>query len=133
MRVNISPIDPAATTRNYRNNYVNMRAMMLGTETPAGVTLKTPQEQPILHLDLPSALRDAMAAYQKDHPEAALLTAVKYMRTVNGNPELVVEDDAPLPAESDLVTFSHTVTTMSIKSVNIVTHHLVATMAAVKG
>lgn len=133
MRLNISPIDPAAITRNYRNNYVNMRAMMLGTETPAGLTLKTPQEQPILHLDLPSALRDAIVAYQKDHPEATSLTAVKYMRTVNGNPELVVEDDSPLPAEGDLVTFSHTVTTVSIKSVNILTHHLVATMAPVKG
>ena len=58
---------------------------------------------------------------------------MKYMKTVNGNPEVVIEDDDPLPAESDLVTFSHTISTMSITSVNIVTHQLVATLEPVRG
>jgi hypothetical protein len=128
------PIDPVAAVRSYREKHVNVRRLLMqDPDAQAGVTLKTPNEQPIHKLDLPAALRDAMAAYQKAHTEVKSLTMVKYMKTVNGNPELVVEDDDPLPAEENLVTFSHTVSAVSIKSVTIVTHQLVATLAAAKG
>jgi hypothetical protein len=123
-------IDPAAAVRSYREKHVNVRRLLMqDPDAQKTATLKTPKEQPIHKLDLPAALREAMAAYQKAHPEAKSLTMVKYMKTVNGNPELVVEDDDPLPAEEHLVAFSHTVSTVSLRSVNIVTHQLVATLA----
>jgi hypothetical protein len=124
-------IDPVAAVRSYREKHLNVRRLLMqDPDASAGVTLKTPKEQPIHQLELPAGLREAMAAYQKDHPEAKSLTPVKYMKTVNGNPELVVEDDDPLPNEDHLVTFSHTVSSVSVKSVNIVTHQLVATLAS---
>ena len=55
------------------------------------------------------------------------------MRITNGSPDLVVEDDSPLPAEGDIVTFSHTVSALSINSVNMVTHQVVATLASPAG
>jgi hypothetical protein len=45
----------------------------------------------------------------------------------------VVEDDQPLPAKADLVTFSHTISSVSIKAVSVITHQLVATQAAAAG
>jgi hypothetical protein len=51
------------------------------------------------------------------------------MKVVNGKPEIIVEDANPLPAEGDLVTFSHTLSALSIKSASIVTDQLAATLA----
>src|SRR3712207_3241682 len=100
MKLSVPPIDPVATVRDIRANYVNMRRLLMqeapagsgGTGgVPAGVIVATPQERPIQQLNLPPALVEAMAAYRKAHPEATSLTPVKYMRTVNGEPNLVVE------------------------------------------
>ena len=133
MELDFPALDPVTIVRNYRDNYVNMRGLLMQvTNAPAGLILKTSQEQPIMKLDLPAALLDAMSAFQKAYPDAGSLTAVKYMRTVNGAPDLVVEDDAPLPEEGNLVTFSHTVSTAWIKAVTIVSHQLVATLASVQ-
>jgi hypothetical protein len=124
----IPEMDPAGAVRTYRENYVNFQTLV-GRETALeGVDLKTPAEQPIEELDLPAALREAMAAYQESHPKAPQLVPVKYMRVVNGKPELVIEDERPLPEEQDLVTFSHTVTTTSIDTMAVVVHQLVATL-----
>jgi len=54
------------------------------------------------------------------------------MKIVNRKPEMTFEDDNPLPAEEDLVTFSHTLTAVSLKSASIVTHQFVATLASDK-
>lgn len=133
MTMTFPAIDPAAQIRDYRNNYVNIHNLAQTTEMPPSVTLRTPKQQPIMKVDLPAALRDAMAQFEKNNPDGRKLTAVKYMRTTNGNPDLVIEDDSPLPAENDLVTFSHTVSVLSSKTASIVTHQLVATLAATKG
>jgi hypothetical protein len=109
-----------------------MRSLLMqGSGVPQGVTLLSPQDQPILKLDLPTGLLDAITAFQNGNPQAGTLTAVKYMRTTNGSPDVVVEDDSPLPDQMNLVTFSHTVSTIWIKSANIVTHQIVATLAPV--
>jgi hypothetical protein len=133
MQLNFPAIDPAAQIRDYRNNYVNISSLVKQSkDAPTNLSLITPGEQPILNLDLPAALRQAMADFQATNPDGRPLTPVKYMKVVNGKPEIIVEDDNPLPAEEDLVTFSHTLTAVSLKSASIVTHQLVATLASDK-
>jgi hypothetical protein len=132
MILNTPPIDPVATINDFQSSYVNISTLLAqGTGVPAGVNLASPQNQPILNLDLPADLRAAITAFQNSNPQAGSLTALKYMRTTNGNPDLVVEDDSPLPDQNNLVTFSHTVSTLWVNSVNIVTHQIVATLAPV--
>ena len=134
MPLNLPVIDPRAQVREYRKNYVNVRRLILQTkDAPADITVKTPKERPIQSLDLPVGLRDVMAEYRQNNPEAKLLTPVKYMKTVNGTPELVIEGDDPLPSEDNLVTFSHTVSALSAKSMLVVTHQVVATLAPSEG
>ena len=125
--LNAPEIDSVSAVRSYRENYVNLYALWTNvTGVPEGVDVKTPEEQPILDLDLSSALRDVMAEWEQSHPKTPL-TPVKYMRVVDGKPVLVIEDDRPLPDENDLVSFSHTVTTTSTEAVSVVIEHLVAT------
>ena len=130
MQLNFPAIDPAAQIRDYRNNYVNISSLAKTTAMPTSMSLMDPAQQPIVNLDLPVALRDAMATFEKTNADGRRLTAVKYMRITNGSPDLVVEDESPLPEENDIVTFSQTVSAVSVKSVNVVTHQLVATLAA---
>ena len=130
MPLSFPAIDPRTSVREYRANYVNVRRLILtDKDTPGGIALHTPADRPISSLDLPTDLSKAIADYQKSDPDATALTYVKYMKTVNGKPEIVIEDDDPLPAEDLLVTFSHTVTAVSARSVQVVTHQLVATLA----
>jgi len=126
--INVPEIDSVIAVRSYRENYVNLYTLWTKlTSVPESVELKTPDEQPILELDLPAGLRAAMDEYQQSRPKQPL-TPLKYMRVVNGAPVLVIEDERPLPDENDLVTFSHTVTTTSTDAVSIVVDQLVATL-----
>jgi hypothetical protein len=122
-------LDAASVVRSYRANYVNLYGLWTkGTGIPEGASLMTPAEQPIEKLDLPAGLRDAMAQYQQSHPNTAMPVPVKYMRIVNGKPELVVEDERPLPEDQDLVSFSQTMTTTSLEEVSVVVDQVVATL-----
>ena len=133
MILNTPPIDAAATVSDFQSSYVNISTLLKQvTGVPEGVKLLSPQDQPILDLDLPADLRAAIATFQNSNPQASI-SAVKYMRTTNGNPDVVVEDDTPLPDQNNLVTFSQTVSTIWVNSVNIVTHQIVATLAPVLG
>jgi len=134
MEIAVLPLDPVQLTRDFRTNYVNVRnLLMAGTGVPAGTTLATPTAMAIGTIALPPALTQAMADYQASNPDVTSLTPVKYMRTVNGTPDLVIEDDALLPPEDQMVTFSMTVSTLSIKVVNVVTHVMVATTVPTSG
>ena len=130
MPLSFPAIDPAAQIRDYRNNYVNINTLAKTTAMPASMSLMSTSQQSIMNLDLPVALREAMALFEQKNRDGRRLTAVKYMRITNGSPDIVIEDDSPLPAENDIVTFSHTVSAVSINSANIVTHQLVATLAS---
>ena len=133
MQLSFPAIDPAAQIRDYRSNYVNISSLVQQSkDAPTNLSLMTPDQQPIQNLDLPDALRQAMADFQANNPDGRPLTPVKYMKIVNGSPQILVEDDSPLPAEEDLVTFSHTLTAISLKSASIVTHQLVATLSSDK-
>jgi hypothetical protein len=133
MQLTFPTIDPAAQIRDYRNNYVNISSLVKQSkDAPTNLSLMSPDQQPIQNLDLPAALRQGMADFQAGNPDGRPLTPVKYMKIVNGSPEVIIEDDNPLPAEEDLVTFSYTLTAVSLKSASIVTHQLVATLASDK-
>ena len=127
MPLNITPLDPAATIRNYRQNYVNIRRLIMNaTDAPADIVLATPADKPIMDLDLPEGLRQAISDFQTKNLGGKPFQAVKYMRLTNGAPDIVIEDDDPLPPEDALVTFSYTVSAVSSTSASIVTHQLVA-------
>lgn len=136
MEISDTAIDPVEYVRSMRENYVSIGNLLTQTQTAGKLaeetSIRAPQEQPIAELPLPTGLREEMAAFQRDY-QVASLTPVKYMRMVNGVPDLVIEDDAPLPEEQDLVTFSYTTSTVSLKAVKIVSHQVVATLAAVGG
>jgi hypothetical protein len=128
MELDVPAIDSLAVVRAYRENYVNFYMLWdKATGVPDGVKLVTPAEQPIEELDLPVGLREAMAQFAAAHPKDPGLTPLKFMRVVDQKPVLVVEDERPLPEETDLVSFSHTVTTTSADAVSVVVDHLVAT------
>jgi len=133
MNLSFPAIDPAAEIRDYRNNYVNISTLAKTTDMPKSMSLLSPGQQSIMSLDLPADLRAAMAAFEKTNPDGRTITAVKYMRITNGSPDIVVEDESPLPNENDLVTFSQTVSALSAKSVSVVTHQVVATLASPTG
>lgn len=92
---------------------------------PEGTTLETPAQRPLSESDLPPALRELAAGYRKEHAgdEPVL---VKYMRIVDGEPELVVEDEADLPPDDELLTLSQTVTLNDADRVHVVTDLFVA-------
>ena len=51
---------------------------------------------------------------------------LKYMRIVNGTPEVVVEDESGLPPDEDLLTLSQTVTLNSCDRLHVITDIFVA-------
>ena len=62
MQLNFSAIDPAAQIRDYRNNYVSISSLVKHSkDSPTNLSLISPGEHPILNLNLPAALRQAMA------------------------------------------------------------------------
>jgi hypothetical protein len=133
MTLNFPAIDPAAQIRRYRSNYVNINSLAKTTTMPASMSLMAPSQQAIMKLDLPPALREEMAEFQKNKASGRTVTVVKYMKITNGVPDIVMEDDSPLPAEQDLVTFSHTVSALSLNFAKVVVHQVVATLAASPG
>jgi hypothetical protein len=124
-----SPIDPLELIRRFRQNYTNLFKLWKTTgKTPEGVRLYTPQEEPIREDKLPEALQAQLQAYRKANPKQKI-SLRKYMRTVNGQPKLVIEDESDLPDEGALLTLSQTVTLNSAEAVEIVTELIVAERA----
>jgi hypothetical protein len=118
--------DPSDLVRRFRQSYTNYYTLWTVTDsTPKGVTLRTPQQQPLDETQLPEALRDRLAAYRRAHPEERM-TLLKYMRTVNGDPQTVIEDERDLPAEDELLTMSQTVTLNTIDHLDVITDLFVA-------
>ena len=130
MELSFPALDAAAQVRDFRDHYVNFNGLAKTTVLPASISLQSPSQKSIMDVGLPAALLDVMAEFQKTTGAGRPLTPVKYMRIINGVPDLIIEDDSPLPAEEDIATFSHTVTSLSLGSAKVVTHNLVATMAS---
>lgn len=118
--------EPSDLVRRFRQNYINYHDLWTVTgSTPSGVTLSTPQEQPLTEAQLPKALRDQLTAYRRAHP-GERVTLMKYMRTVNGEPQMVVEDERDLPPEDELLTMSQTVSLNTRDELRVVTDLYVA-------
>jgi hypothetical protein len=118
--------EPRELIRRFCASYQNLYRRWRGAGgRPQGVTLQTPQERPLTEADLPERVRRLVAEYRGQHP-GRRLTFVKHLRTVDGEPVLVVEDDSDLPAEDVILTASQTVTLNSADSLHVVTDVFVA-------
>jgi hypothetical protein len=126
MRSQDLPFDPLEFIRRFRRNYVNFHGLWRAAgKAPPGVELRTPSERPIVEDDLPAGLR-ALLAEHREHDPRGELAYLKYMRTVDGRPVLIVEDESGLPEEDELLTVSHTVTLVTSDRARVVTDLLVA-------
>jgi hypothetical protein len=122
-------LEPRRFLREFRRNYTNLYKLWVkgGRSAPEGARIHTPSEQPIHEAGIPDSIRAALANYRETHP--GNIEFVKHMRTVNGSPTLLVEDERDLPAEDQLITVSQTVTFNAADSVQVVTDLYVARRA----
>lgn len=117
-------LDPAELLSRFRRSYRNYYSLWTETgQVPEGVTLVTPEKFGLGVERMPEGARRALEAYQEQNGRVTLL---KYLRIVDGEPELVVEDETELPPEEQLVTVSETVTLNSADQVHVVTDLFVA-------
>jgi hypothetical protein len=118
--------EPRELIRRFRASYQNLSRRWRGAGgLPPGVTLHTPQERPLTEVELPEPVRRLVAEHREQRP-GRRLTFVKHLRTVNGEPVLVVEDDSDLPPEDAILTASQTVTLNTADSLHVVTDVFVA-------
>jgi hypothetical protein len=124
-----SHLDPRRFMREFRRNYTNLYKLWVkgGRSAPVGARIHTPTEHPIHEAAVPDAIKTALADYRATHP--GRIEFVKHMRTVNGSPTLVVEDETDLPSEDQLITVSQTVTLNAADSMQVVTDLYVARRA----
>lgn len=120
------PPDPGELLRRFRSTYTNYYTLWTETgSTPDGVELRTPERHPLAEHELPPALQEQLQAYRRAHPDRTIVL-IKHMRSVNGSPRVVIEDERDLPEEAHLLTFSQTVTLNAADTVEIITDLYVA-------
>lgn len=119
--------NPLDFVRRFRSNYVNLHDLWSGDgkRVPEGVTLRDPKRSPIKESSLPKATQALLAEYRKSNPRLEI-AIVKYMRTVNGVPETVVEDGSELPPEDEFLSLSQTVTMSTCDHIRVITEIIVA-------
>ncbi len=102
--------DPHDVVSSFRTTYRNYSCADVRREPALSLTEEA----------LPDGARRALARYREEHGDEHL-ELVKQLRIVNGEPELVVEDDSPLPAVPELLTVSETVTLSTDEHLEVVT------------
>jgi len=118
--------DPVDLLNRFRASYRNYHTLVASTDEPSpDIAVETPASHPFGEGQLPEGIRRLVETYRVDHPDEKI-ELLKYMRLVNGAPELVVEDDLDLPPTEELVTLSQTVTLNTIECVHVVTDLFVA-------
>lgn len=118
--------DPVDLLNRFRASYRNYHTLLANADTPPmDVVVETPAAHPLDETELPEGIRRLLQTYREDHPDEKL-ELLKYMRLVNGAPELVLEDDLDLPPSEELVTLSQTVTLNTSERVHVVTDLFVA-------
>jgi hypothetical protein len=121
--------DPGDLLSRFRASYRNYYKLWTTTESvPDGIVLETPTERPLDENDLPDGVRRLLEAYREEHPKERVVL-VKYMRIVDGMPEVVVEDESDLPPEEELLTLSETVTLNTRDHVRVITDIFVARLS----
>lgn len=113
--------------RQFERSYVNFHKYF--KSLPPGSLprpqLLTPNERPLSEADLPLSLRAHLEHYRRSRPDERI-TLVKYMKTVNGGLQLVVEDEAGLPPSDRLLCLSQTLTLYNEEVADVVTEVFVA-------
>ena len=118
--------EPILFIRKLQQNYINYYKLQAATGQPVeGVTVYRPKEKPILVKQLPPGIRAQLQEYKDSHPEQEI-TLVKFMRTVNGKPELLIEDESDLPSESQILSISQTITVNTDELIRVITDLLIA-------
>jgi hypothetical protein len=128
-----SSFDALEFVREYRANYVNLHTLWTTVaEPPAGIELSTPNQTPITEADLPAELQQAVREYRRRHPEV-MLSFIKHMRIVNGQPVRVIEDERGLPPENEFMSLSRTLTLNTSGEAQTVTEIYVAQIERRRG
>jgi hypothetical protein len=118
--------DPVDLLNRFRASYRNYHTLVANADEPSpDIVVETPASHPFGEGQLPEGIRRLVETYRVDHPDEKI-ELLKYMRLVNGAPELVVEDDLDLPPTEELVTLSQTVTLNTSECVHVVTDLFVA-------
>ncbi len=117
--------EAGSVIRRFRQTYTNYHRLWSATGVPDGVTLLTPEKARLDESHLPVALAEQLANHRERHPGEEV-TLVKRMRLVDGEPELVVEDEQDLPDETRLLTLSQTVTVNTRDTLVVITEIFVA-------
>ena len=120
--------DPVDLLNRFRASYRNYHTLVANAnadEPWPGISVETPASHPFGEGQVPEGVRRLVETYRVDHPDEKI-ELLKYMRLVNGAPELVVEDDLDLPPTEELVTLSQTVTLNTSECVHVVTDLFVA-------
>ena len=121
--------DPLDLLSRFRATYRNFFALSAtSVEVPEGVVVETPATRELTESDLPEGVRQLLETYREAHPDEKIVL-LKYMRLVNGEPEVVVEDESGLPPVDELVTLSQTVTLNTSDRVEVITDLFVARKA----
>lgn len=120
--------DPGELLSRFRASYRNYYKLWTATSVPDGTVLETPAAHPLGEDDLPDGARRLLAAYREEHPKEKFVF-LKYMRIVDGFPEVVIEDESDLPPEEELLTLSQTVTLNTDHHVRVITDIFVARRA----
>ena len=117
--------DAGPVIRRFRQTYTNYHRLWSATGVPEGVTLLTPEKARLDESHLPAALAEQLVRHRESHPGEEV-TLIKRMRLVDGEPELVIEDERDLPDEAQLLTLSETVTANTRDTLVVITEIFVA-------
>lgn len=101
---------PAELINSFRENYVNFAQLKKsGNPVTENADIKSPKERPINEQRLSAPAAELLRRYKEAAPgrDVAL---IKYMKVVDGAIREVIEDEEPLPAAAELITFSSTAT-----------------------
>jgi hypothetical protein len=112
-----SPFDPRVFLRRFHQHYVNFARLWKRFGVPDGIVLRDPAVEPVT--PAPAALASAVDAILRD--QGTGVRFVKHMRSVNGKPSIVVEDESDLPPVEELVVMTFTTSVVTSATHRVVT------------
>jgi len=119
MQAAASPFDPRVFLRKFHQTYVNFARLWKRFGVPPNVTLRSPADTPIV---LTPAAAEALEGLEGGYGrKGSDIRFVKYMRSINGNPSLVIEDESDPPPIEQIV-----VVTVATSVVTATNHRVVS-------
>ena len=125
--------DPALLVQSFRSNYMVISRAIAQPEAGLAAEeqvaeIATPYRRPIDEAAMPDAVRALLDAYRAEHG-GVKVSWEKHLRTENGEPVLVVEDERELPGDREFISVSATATLTTADTVRIVTDLYVGRLA----